>query len=376
MTFPTNGNCATAENEPEPQRGGNMPPAINLQASEKPNMRAQKAARNKRSKPLVCAIVLTYNGKRHLEYCLPTLMAQDYPKESTIIAVVDNGGSDGSAEFVKENYPSMRLVRIKRNIGYTEGNNAGIAYAQATGAKYVFIFSDDLKISKNFISSIVSQGERNNGWGVFGCKIYYMGTDIIQAAGGSKLGTYKLNSTGHLASGEKDAGQFREPVELDCVYEAAFAVKSEVFDKVGLLDPAWYMNMEGPDFCTRAKKGGYATVFIPQASVQHEVGATTSIKKNKKMGILTAARYALVISKNGLRYLIKHESKEQIARSVIGSLNHALRHIISKPHVMALTLFAIGWNILYLPITLKLRNSAREDYEDRYAKFAELARRQ
>ncbi|MCK5432315.1 MAG: glycosyltransferase, partial [Gammaproteobacteria bacterium] len=74
--------------------------------------------------PIVSIIVLNWNGKQYLETCLSSLLKQDYP--SFEIIFVDNGSSDGSIEFVEQNYPGIVIVSHNTNLGFAQGINSGI----------------------------------------------------------------------------------------------------------------------------------------------------------------------------------------------------------------------------------------------------------
>ncbi|MFV9677673.1 MAG: glycosyltransferase family 2 protein, partial [Methanosarcinales archaeon] len=78
----------------------------------------------------VSAIMVNYNGKRLLAESLTALQNQIYPNLEIIL--VDNGSSDGSVGYVKENFRSVKLIVNEENLGFSGGNNRGIE--KATGA--------------------------------------------------------------------------------------------------------------------------------------------------------------------------------------------------------------------------------------------------
>lgn len=95
------------------------------------------------TKPFVYIIIVTWNSRKHLEYCLPTVVKTDYPNYKVL--VVDNNSEDDTVNFVRKNYPDIELVQNTKNRGYAGGNNNGIRYALARGAKYVAIINPDIK---------------------------------------------------------------------------------------------------------------------------------------------------------------------------------------------------------------------------------------
>ncbi len=95
--------------------------------------------------PLVCVYVITYNGKKFLDRCFQTLQQlTDYANHRLIL--VDNGSSDGSGEYVRENFPQADVLRIFPNAGYAHGANAAIEDARRRGAKYIVVMNDDIEI--------------------------------------------------------------------------------------------------------------------------------------------------------------------------------------------------------------------------------------
>ena len=75
--------------------------------------------------PVVSVVVVNWNGKHLLGECLDSLVGQQDVQDVEII-LVDNGSRDGSAEFVRERYGSVKVISLPQNIGFAGGNNAGI----------------------------------------------------------------------------------------------------------------------------------------------------------------------------------------------------------------------------------------------------------
>ena len=71
--------------------------------------------------PLVHIIVLTFNGRRHLEGCFSSLRYTEYTNYR--VWLVDNASVDGSGDFVAERFPEVGVLRNRRNLGFARGNN-------------------------------------------------------------------------------------------------------------------------------------------------------------------------------------------------------------------------------------------------------------
>ncbi len=85
-------------------------------------------------------IIPNFNGKLFLKECLESLL---YQKTSFDVIIVDNGSTDGSSEFVKENYPHYTLIENQTNLGFSNAVNQGI---KASQTEYVFLLNNDTKL--------------------------------------------------------------------------------------------------------------------------------------------------------------------------------------------------------------------------------------
>src|SRR5260370_19379427 len=110
-------------------------------------------ARSRVSSPKLVIIVLNYNGLRFLKSCFDSLLNQTYPGMEIIM--VDNASSDRSVEFVKENFPSVKIIRNATNLGFAEGNNVGIRRALGLNADLVLVLNNDTLLEKTAIRAMV-----------------------------------------------------------------------------------------------------------------------------------------------------------------------------------------------------------------------------
>src|SRR5674476_78386 len=91
--------------------------------------------------PLVFVIVINYNGINYLKTCLSSLEQQTYPNYKII--VFDNASTDNSAEFIKQNFPDIKLIQSEENFGFAKGNNIAIKLALNQKSDYVFLLNND-----------------------------------------------------------------------------------------------------------------------------------------------------------------------------------------------------------------------------------------
>jgi GT2 family glycosyltransferase len=108
--------------------------------------------------PLVSVIVLAYNGREHLERCLPTLLEQTYPADRLELLVVDNASADGSADLVEQRFPQVRVVRSGRNLGFAGGNNFG---ARVARGEYIAFLNQDTRVQPTWIEDLLAPIRRD-----------------------------------------------------------------------------------------------------------------------------------------------------------------------------------------------------------------------
>ena len=126
----------------------------------------------------VSVIIVNWNGRRHLEICLPVLYAQTRPADEII--VVDNGSSDDSAAFVRAHHPEVILVETGENRGFSGGNIAG--YARATG-DYVVLLNNDTKPLPGFLEALIKSADARADVGVVAALMTDWEGHVIDTAG-------------------------------------------------------------------------------------------------------------------------------------------------------------------------------------------------
>jgi GT2 family glycosyltransferase len=212
--------------------------------------------------PLVYIVVLNYNGERWLEACLRSLLATRY--DNLKILVVDNASTDGSVELVKSLFPLVEIIINPSNYGFSEGNNVGIRQALSEKADYVVLLNTDTRVQPDWLINLLKVGESEPSIGILGpVQLCYENSDFNSWT--------KAALSQHLD--ELDEG-VKEWIAVDWVEGSSFAVKREVFDEIGLLDPIYFAFFEEIDFCRRAICQGYRIALVPRSRIHHHRGGT------------------------------------------------------------------------------------------------------
>ena len=104
------------------------------------------------SYPLITVSIVNLNGSNYLKDCLESLKKLNYPTEKIEIIIVDNGSNDDSVEFVRNNYPEVKLICNNGNLGFAKANNQAAAEAKGD---YVAFLNNDTKVDENWLIELL-----------------------------------------------------------------------------------------------------------------------------------------------------------------------------------------------------------------------------
>lgn len=222
----------------------------------------------------ISVIIPTLNSWVTLKSCITSIYNQTL-KPAEII-VVDNASFDKTSLEVKKNFPKVKLVILKRNTGVTGGRNEGINKANKN-SKYLLFIDHDMVADKNMLLNLVKVAEMDRSYGIITPKIYYWeGKKRVWAAGTN----INLWSGQVLFRGGKDKGQF-EKIEEVQVAPAAIFVKREILNKINEFDNRYFVTYEDTDFCFRAKREGFKTIYAPAAIAYHKISPLCSDERKR-----------------------------------------------------------------------------------------------
>lgn len=215
--------------------------------------------------PMVSVIILNFNGGQDVIECLTSVMEIDYTNFEII--VVDNGSTDNSVKEIQSKFPGVKIINNKNNLGFPGGNNAGI---QGSTAPYVLLLNDDVVVGRSIIKDLVAGMQNHPGSGIAGPAIlYYKDPERIWAAG-ARVSSFGY--TAHIGKGHKYAAGL-SPQNVDYITGCAMLIKREVIDKIGLMDPDYFLYYDDADYCYRASKAGFDSLYVPSPTVRHKTSA-------------------------------------------------------------------------------------------------------
>jgi GT2 family glycosyltransferase len=220
-------------------------------------------------------VILNWNGIEYLKMFLGKVV--DLSADAwTEICVADNGSTDGSADWVAENFSGVKLIRFERNWGFAEGYNLAIDKLEA---EYFVLINSDIEVTEGWLHPLVRYMDENPDSASCQPKIlsrerrdYF---EHAGAAGGfiDKFG-YPFCRGRILNIAEKDAGQYDNQVEVFWSSGACMIIRSEAWKRCGGFDGAFFAHMEEIDLCWRLHKAGYLVGFTPESKVYHIGGGS------------------------------------------------------------------------------------------------------
>ena len=249
--------------------------------------------------PKVSIIIVNWNGKEYLSDCLTSVFNQTYQNYEVIL--VDNGSTDGSVEFVRENYPNIKIIKLDKNYGFIKGNNIGMREASKNkDTKYIAWLDNDTKVDRNWLSELVKIAESDEKIGICGSKIFFMDNPAIIYSTGHIFKWGMLIDRGH---GKIDKGQYNGKSDIFSASVAACLLKREMSEELGLFEESFFAGYdkgyEDPKLPWRANKIGWKTRYVPTSVVYHKAGGTRKkdSKIEQKEAILSAMDCARTFKK-------------------------------------------------------------------------------
>lgn len=245
----------------------------------------------------VAVVILNWNGRKYLEKFLPSVVK--YLPDFAEIFVADNNSADDSVEFLKKNYPQVKLVINEENGGYAKGYNDAL---RKIDAEYYVLLNSDIEVTNNWIEPIIDLMDSNQNIAACQPKIRAFHEkdkfEYAGAAGGfiDKYG-YPFCRGRVFMELEEDKGQYDDTIEVFWASGACMFVRVKHYWEIDGLDDDFFAHMEEIDFCWRAKNNGFQIFYEPKSLVYH-VGGGTLPKNNSRKTYLNFRNNFYLLYKN------------------------------------------------------------------------------
>lgn len=309
-----------------------------------PLVKRETSKGNSKTVPEVDVLVLNFNGMQHLGACLDSVLKTDYANLN--VTLVDNGSTDGSQKFVKHNYPEVKILANKKNLGFSKGYNNAASSSQTP----VLVFlNNDVEVDKDWLKELVGSLADPE----VGCAtskiMFFHERQKINACGGF---IDKFGFAANRGNGEVDLGQYSKAEEVFYAVGAAMAVKRSAWNTVGPFDEDFFAYCEDVDWCWRARLQGYKIVYVPSSIIYHKWrGSLREKRRSTQIYFEERNRLATLLKNYGWisllsiipRYLVLETLK---ILWVLRNWTHSEAIIVMK---------ALFWNLNHLNDTIKKR---------------------
>jgi len=271
---------------------------------------------------------------------LQSVLAQTGTQDRAYL--VDNGSTDGSAEFVSEHYPAVKVIRFERNLGFAGAYNRAVASIEED---LVVFLNNDTEVEQAWLAELKSGLEiPTNQLAACGSKIlFYHDRSLVNHAGGMLAPIGTGIDLDFMKPEVEDTYRQRF---VGCVSGASMIMPRSVFLQLGGFDQDFFAYFEDVDLCWRAWLAGYHIVYRPSSRVYHKLSAT--------MGPFLKPERLFFGERNRLQCMLKNLGLWRLTVAIPVSCFYTLRRLFGflrsrKPGAAVAVLRGDWWVLTHLP---------------------------
>lgn len=265
--------------------------------------------------PFASVIVPNYNGARHLPVVLNALRRQSFQDFEVI--VVDDASQDESVALVETNYPDVRLIVNRHNVGFVRSCNTGAAAARG---HMIVLLNNDTEPEPTWLEELVKTFVAHPRTAMVASKLLLFDRRDTLHTTGDMLGVDGIPR--NRGAWERDEGQYDAAQTIFSGCGGATAYRREVWEALGGFDEDFWMYLEDVDFGFRARLAGWEAVFAPRARVYHHLSASGG---DALASYYVGRNTIWLIAKNMPRSLLRRNALA-ILRGQLAIAFDALRH--------------------------------------------------
>lgn len=252
---------------------------------------------------LCTVLVLNYNGLSFLQQFCDGW--KKYLPTNTELVIADNASTDTSLEYLQSDHPDIGIIKLDENHGFAQGYNLAMAQIETP---YTILLNSDIEIKSPWVTPLLEILQADSQIAAVQPKIMDQKRpthfEYAGAAGGFVDALcYPLCRGRIFQELEEDQNQYEEATEIFWASGAAFAIRTELFNKHGGFDADFFAHMEEIDLCWRMQRLGYKIMYQPQSKVYHVGGGTLSYASSRK---------TFLNFRNSLLMILKNEEKGKV----------------------------------------------------------------
>lgn len=238
----------------------------------------------------VSILIVNYNVKEKLEQCLCSVRIASQNIASEVF-VVDNNSTDDSCEMVRRQFPEVKLIENKENVGFAKANNQAI---QSASGEYVFLLNPDTEVQADMLEKTLAFMDQHPDGGGLGVAMYdgngaYLpeskrGIPTPWTAFCKLFGLSSLFPTSDFFNHYYQGALSNNEVhEIEILAGACMLLRKSVLDRVGLLDEEYFLYGEDIDISYRIIQAGYKNYYFPFTHITHYKGLSTQKKYEESL---------------------------------------------------------------------------------------------
>ncbi len=226
--------------------------------------------------PRVDIVILNWNGLADTLDCLASIRQLAYP--NVRVQLVDNASANDEAGKIKNEFPEINVLRLKKNLGFCGGCNAGMQNALDENADYILLLNNDTLLAPDLIGKLVSNyGELENPGAISPVILNFPEKEKVWFSMARWETHWKRGEAEfRLSYNEKyDDIRSKRPYETEFACGCCLFVSAKVVKEVGLFDERYFAFYDEAEWCARMKKKGFISYVIPSAYMYHKIGGST-----------------------------------------------------------------------------------------------------
>jgi GT2 family glycosyltransferase len=226
-------------------------------------------------KPLVSIVVVSHDHREYLKNCLSSVLAQT--GVSLEVILVENASQDGTHAYIKQHFPTVKIIQRDRRRGFAANVNCGIKKSKG---KYILILNPDTHLYSGTIEALVKRMHSNKMIGICGPK-------LVNPDGSTQM-SYRNFPTWKTALFRRTPLRLLLPharvisnhlnlmkdhslaQPVDWMLGACLMFRRTMLKDVGVLDEGYRLYVEDIDICLRAHRAGWQVWYEPSAMVMHK----------------------------------------------------------------------------------------------------------
>jgi len=261
-------------------------------------------------------LIINYKTPSLLRHCIKSIY-KNKPKIDYEIIVVDNASRDESIEITEDDFPQVKLIANKVNLGFPKAVNQGIL---ESGGKYILVLNPDITALPGSIDKMFEYLEKNKSIAILAPKLINPNGSIQYSCFSTfptlQIVLYRRTHLGTSPKAKKTTDDFRmadwdhsRGREVAWVLGSCMMIRHQAIDQIGLMDERFFMYMEDVDWCRRFWESGWRVYYYPEACMVHYYQRSSATESGLFLALFN--RQTRIHIKSAMKYFLKYTGKEE-----------------------------------------------------------------